>query len=78
MLFLILGVVMLGLKYQEIGLVAKMEWWQVLVPFGLAVVWWAWADWSGFTKRKEMALMEKRKKDRVQKQRDALNGAKKR
>jgi small Trp-rich protein len=78
MLFLILGIIMLGLKYQEIGPVAKLEWWQVLIPFGLAVLWWAWADWSGFTKRKEMDLMEKRKKDRLQKQRESLMGTKKR
>jgi len=37
----------------------------------MAVAWWAWADNSGYTKRKEMDKMEKRKQDRLDKQRDA-------
>ena len=40
-----LGIVLIALKYLEIGQVATWEWWWVLSPFGLAVVWWAWADW---------------------------------
>ena len=35
----------------EIGPVALWEWWWVLSPFALAVVWWTWADWSGFSKK---------------------------
>jgi hypothetical protein len=34
--------------------------------------WWAWADASGYTKRKEIEKMEKRKQDRIDKQRDAM------
>jgi small Trp-rich protein len=72
MFFLIIGVIGLLLKYLEIGPVATLDWWIVLIPFGLAVLWWWWADASGYTKRKEMDKMDKRKQDRIDKQRDAM------
>ena len=34
--------------------------------------WWAWADWSGYSKKKAMERMDKRKQDRIDKQRSAL------
>ncbi|MBE2264346.1 MAG: TIGR04438 family Trp-rich protein [Burkholderiaceae bacterium] len=79
MYFLGLGLILLFLKYMEIGPVAAWNWWVVLAPFGLAVAWWAYADWSGYTKKKEMEKMDKRKQDRIDKQRVALGmGPKKR
>ncbi|MDO9402633.1 MAG: TIGR04438 family Trp-rich protein [Polaromonas sp.] len=72
MLFLILGVALLALKYLEIGFVAGWDWWWVLSPFALAVAWWAWADKSGYTKRIEMEKMQKRKDDRIERQREAM------
>ena len=54
MYFLGLGVILLLLKWQEIGPVATWSWWTVLAPFALAFVWWTWAEWSGYTKRKAM------------------------
>ncbi len=72
MYFLLIGVVALALKYLEIGPVATLSWWIVLSPFALAVAWWAWADASGFTKRKEVEKMDKRRQDRIDKQRDAM------
>ena len=72
MYFLLLGIVGLLLKYLEIGPVAALSWWLVLTPFALAVAWWAWADASGYTKRKEMQKMDKRKQDRIDKQRTAM------
>ncbi|MEO5607771.1 MAG: TIGR04438 family Trp-rich protein [Polaromonas sp.] len=72
MYFLLLGIVGLLLKYLEIGPVATLSWWLVLLPFALAVAWWAWADSSGYTKRKEMQKMDKRKQDRIDKQRAAM------
>lgn len=78
MLFLFIGIVGIALKYLEIGPVAAWSWWVVLAPFALAVVWWWWADSSGYTKRKEMEKMDKRKQDRIDKQRDAMGMLKKR
>ena len=72
MLFLILGVVLLVLKYLEIGPVALWSWWMVLAPFGLAVLWWAWADWSGYTKRKAMQKEDAKKAARIAKAKDAM------
>lgn len=69
MYFLIIGIAALVMKYLEFGPVAALPWWAVLSPFGMAVAWWAWADSSGYTKRVEIDLMEKRKQDRVEKQR---------
>ena len=72
MLFLGLGIILLAMKYLEIGPPAAWDWWTVLSPFALAVVWWAWADWSGYTKRKAMERENKRKEERIERQRDQL------
>lgn len=72
MYFLLIGVVALLMKYMEIGPVATLSWWIVLSPFALAVAWWAWADKSGYTKRREIDKMAKRKQHRIDKQRDAM------
>lgn len=67
-----LGFILMALKYLEIGPVAVWEWWVVLAPFGLAMVWWFWADTSGYTKRKAMEAMDARKKDRIERNREAM------
>ena len=72
MLFLFAGVVMLLMKWLEFGPVANFSWWIVLSPFALAVAWWAWADASGYTKRREIDKMARRKEQRIDKQRDAM------
>jgi small Trp-rich protein len=72
MLFLGLGLVLLTLKFMEIGPVAVWDWWIVLSPFAMAVAWWAWADASGYTKRKEMEHEDARRKERIERNREAL------
>lgn len=72
MYFLLIGIAALLMKYLEFGPVATWNWWVVLSPFAMAVVWWSWADKSGYTKRVEMDKMEKRKTDRIQRQREAM------
>lgn len=67
-----LGIVLLLMKYLEYGPVAGWSWWIVLAPFGLAAAWWAWADFSGYTKRKAMEKMDQKKRDRLDKQREKL------
>jgi small Trp-rich protein len=67
-----LGIVLLAMKYLEFGPVALWSWLWVLSPFALAVVWWAWADWSGYTKKKAMERENDRKQARIDKSRDAL------
>ena len=72
MYFLGLGLVFLVMKYLELGPVAAWDWWVVLVPFGLAVAWWAWADSTGYTKKKAVERENARKQDRIDRTRDAL------
>ena len=72
MLFLMLGIVLVALKYLEFGAIGMWSWWVVLAPFGLAVAWWAWADATGYTKKKAMEKMEQRKQDRIDKQREGM------
>lgn len=72
MYFLAIGVILLLMKYLEFGAVASWSWYVVLSPFALAAAWWAWADWSGYTKKKAMEKMDKRKADRLAKARDNL------
>ncbi|WP_028605173.1 TIGR04438 family Trp-rich protein [Ottowia thiooxydans] len=67
-----LGIILLLLKYFEISPVAQWSWWLVLVPFAAAIVWWAWADWSGYTKRKAMDRHDVRKQQRIDRQRKAI------
>lgn len=70
--FLLIGIAALLMKFLQFGPVAAWSWWLVLSPFAMAVVWWAWADKSGYTKRIEMEKMEKRKADRIERQRQAM------
>jgi small Trp-rich protein len=76
MYFLIIGVALLLMKHLEIGPVGQWswsgDWYWFATPFVLTVLWWAWADWSGYSKRKAMDKMELRKKDRLAKNREAM------
>ena len=65
------GLVLALLKYLEIGPVAAWSWWWVLSPFAITALWWAWADATGYTKRKAMEKMDQRKQDRINRQGNA-------
>lgn len=68
-----LGLILLVLKYIEWGPVALWSWWLVLAPFALAVVWWTWADASGYTKKKAMQRDDKRRDERRARTKEALD-----
>lgn len=72
MFFLIVGVLLLLMKAGDIGPAATLSWYVVLSPFALAVAWWTWADWSGYTKRKAAEKIENRKAERLAKQRENI------
>lgn len=72
MYFLGLGLILLAMKYWELGPVAVWDWWVVLAPFGLAVAWWAWADSSGYTKRKAMERENARRDQRIERNKTAI------
>ena len=72
-----MGICLLAMMYLEGGPVARWAGWGVLAPFGLAALWWAWADYSGYTKRKAVERENARKQARLDKQREQLGlGAK--
>jgi small Trp-rich protein len=72
MWFLGLGLLGVALKYLEIGPVAQWSWLVVLSPFALAIAWWAWADWSGYTKRKVVEKEDERRQARIDRQRSQM------
>ncbi len=75
MLFLGLGILLLAMKYLAIGPVAEWPWWWVLAPFGLAVAWWTWADWSGYTKKKAVQKENDKRQARIDKSRENMGMA---
>ena len=72
MFFVIVGVLMIAMNLAGIGWFATWNWeisgdlWKFCVPFGLATLWWIWADKSGLNKRREMEKMELKKQSRRQ------------
>ncbi len=72
MWFLLIGLGLLVAKLLEFGSIGAWPWWQVGIPFGLAVVWWAWADGTGYTKRKVVEAEAAKRKARTDKQREEL------
>lgn len=68
----IVGVLLLAAKMAEFGPFAEWSWWIILAPFGLAVLWWEFADSSGWTKRREMDKMEARKVNRRERMMESL------
>lgn len=72
MYFLGLGIFLLIMKYLAVGPVADWSWWFVMAPFGMAVLWWTWADNSGYTKKKSMERENKRKQERIDRNRENM------
>ena len=52
--------------------VITWSWWWVLSPFALAVIWWSWADQSGYTTRQASKKMDERKARRLDEGRKRL------
>ncbi len=78
MFFVVVGVILILLNLLGIGPVGEWTWtlggdlWKFALPFVFAVAWWAWADSSGLTKRREMDRMDEKKEARREKNMDAL------
>jgi small Trp-rich protein len=72
MFFVLVGVLLLVLKVTNIDPVANWSWMWVLLPFGLALVWWHVSDAMGLTRRREMDKMDARKEERRRKSMEAL------
>lgn len=72
MYFLGIGIVFLVLWYGEVGPVAAWPWYVVFAPFGLAVLWWWWADATGYTKKKAVERENEKRQARIDKSREAM------
>lgn len=68
----IVGVLLLVAKLAEFGPFATWSWWIILAPFLIAILWWQFADSTGWTQRRAMEKMERRKEERREKAMDAL------
>jgi small Trp-rich protein len=68
MWFLGIGVVLLLMKFLEFGPVATWSWWIVLLPFGLALLWFEVIEpFFGLDKKKAHNDLEKVKQERIRK-----------
>jgi small Trp-rich protein len=72
MWFVGIGVLLVVLKLADVGPPAAWSWWAVVAPFFAAVAWWAYADATGLTKKREMDKLEDRKLERRRKSMEAL------
>ena len=69
---LVLGILLIMLKYLEVSPVVNWTWWWVLSPLAVTAAWWAWADASGYSKRKAMEKMDQRKQDRINRAKESM------
>jgi small Trp-rich protein len=72
MWFLLVGLLLLAMKLGEFGPGANWSWTWVLLPFGLAVLWWSFSDAVGLTQRRAMDKMDDRKAERRSRAMEAL------
>jgi len=72
MWMLLIALLLTLLKYLEVGPLAALSWWWLLVPYGLTAAWWAYADASGLTKRRAVDQEEARRLKRIDRQKQAL------
>ena len=69
MVFLGIGVVLLLMKCFEVGPVGHWSWWIVLVPFGVALLWFEVIEpYFGLDKKKAHDDIEKVREERIRKQ----------
>jgi small Trp-rich protein len=70
----IIGVILLGCYMAGVEPITQWSKWIIAAPFVGAVLWWQFADSSGWTKRRAMDKMEKRKAQRRERAVHALGG----
>ncbi|MEO8299250.1 MAG: TIGR04438 family Trp-rich protein [Burkholderiales bacterium] len=72
MAFVVIGVLLVLLRWAEVGPTGALSWWLVLLPFALAVAWWAWRDATGMTQRHEMDKLDQKRAARRAQAMEAL------
>jgi small Trp-rich protein len=66
MYLVILGVLLLGLRWLDVAPMAQWPIWAMYLPFGVALLWWYWCDASGRTRRLQEEKFEERRRQRRQ------------
>jgi small Trp-rich protein len=78
MAFVILGVVLILMNLAGVGWPGQWTWnltgdlWKFGVPFGCALVWWAFSDSMGYTQRRESDKIDAKREERRQRNMEAL------
>ena len=72
MWFVFVGCLLLAIKWPNSALPPTGRGGWMLLPFGLAVAWWAFADATGLTRARAMDKMEERKHERRERHMEAL------
>ena len=70
MYLLIFAVSILMLKIYEVPPVDSWIWPEVLLPSFMALLWKLWADWSGYTRRRNRARNARKKSARYVRDKD--------
>lgn len=78
MWMLLIALLLTVLRYLEVGPLAGLSWWWLLLPYGLTVAWWSFADATGWTKRRAVEREEARKLKRIERQKAAMGVRKRR
>lgn len=72
MLFVLLGVVLLGLNVAGVQPVVVWPWWSFALPFAAALIWWGVADFFGLTQRRIVRRADVRRAKRRRKAMEAM------
>jgi small Trp-rich protein len=75
MYLLSLAVLLSLLRYFEVGPFANLGWAWIIAVYVATALWWSWSDWSGYTARRAQERMDRRKAERLGRQRDQLGVA---
>lgn len=68
----IVGVLLLLAHLADFGPFGAWPWWAIGLPFLAAVLWWSFADNSGWTQRRVMEKLERKKAERREKTMESL------
>ncbi|MCD2513949.1 TIGR04438 family Trp-rich protein [Comamonas endophytica] len=78
MWMLLIALVLTLLRFLEVGPLAAVSWWWLLVPYGITVAWWSFSDATGLTKRRAAERDEARRQSRIERQKQVLSPRKRR
>ncbi len=72
MVFVVIGVLLVALKFFDVGPTAAWSWWMAVAPFAVAVAWWAYSDATGRTAQRAADKNDERVRHRREKNAEAM------